>query len=329
MKRITLEELLGNYPNASYQQQYAYIMELLEKGKLKPVKNAGTNGKTPRLCLSYWMVEEQEESQDALAEELNYCMEPLISIEYYLSHLDQYQEDRSWVQRLNDYLKENRSLLKEPISVNERSFEIWGREKFLTKEQGRKILKRCKIEMGFLNMYETAEPFAYYTHTRKIPQNMLILENKDTFFSMRKFLLEGNHHIFGMEIGTLIYGGGKRIVKSFRDFDLSAEPYMKEKENQIYYFGDLDYEGIGIYESLARQWEGNGRPIPFVTAYEAMIEKGEKIDRLPKTKEFQNQNLKGEFFSYFSNETVEKMQEILVKGEYIPQEILSILDYLV
>ena len=88
----------------------------------------------------------------------------MISIGYYLSHLDEYQKDRKWVLMLNDYLKENRSLLQQPISVNERSFEIWSREKFLTKEQGRKILKRCRIETDFLNMYETAEPFAYYSH---------------------------------------------------------------------------------------------------------------------------------------------------------------------
>ena len=215
------------------------------------------------------------------------------------------------------------SLLQQPISVNERSFEIWSREKFLTKEQGRKILKRCRIETDFLNMYETAEPFAYYSHTREIPQNMLILENKDTFFSMRKVMLEGNPCIFGMEVGTLIYGGGKRIVKSFQDFGLSAEPYMKAEGNQMYYFGDLDYEGIGIYESLARQWRGHGKLIPFAAAYGKMIEKAERMGSLPDTKERQNQKLSGEFFSCFSKEMAGRMQEILERGEYIPQEILS------
>lgn len=326
MKRISLEELLGKYSNASYQQQYAHIMELLENGKIKPVGTAGTNGKSPALCLSYWVMEERNNSHDALTEELNYHLEPIISIGYYLSHLAEYQKDRQWVLMLNAYLKENRSLLEQPISVNERSFEIWGREKFLTKEQGKKILKRCGIEPDSLNMYETAEPFAYYSNTRKTPQNMLILENKDTFFSMRRFLLEGNTHVLGMEVGTLIYGGGKRIVKSFQDFDLSAEPYMKAEGSQMYYFGDLDYEGIGIYESLARHWYGHGKPIPFVTAYERMMEKAKKIGRLPDTKEFQNQNISGEFFSYFSKETVEQMQTILEQGKYIPQEILNISD---
>ena len=68
---------------------------------------------------------------------------------------------------------------------------------------------------------------------------------------MRNYLLNGYTEIFGAEIGTLIYGAGKGIIRSFQDFDLCAEPYMKHPKNTIYYFGDLDYEGIGIYENLA------------------------------------------------------------------------------
>ena len=85
-----------------------------------------------------------------------------------------------------------------------------------------------------------------YTHTREVPQNLLLLENKDTFYSMRRHLLEGKDTILGMKIGTLIYGAGKGILKSFQDFSICAEPYMQNRQNQIYYFGDLDYEGIGI-----------------------------------------------------------------------------------
>ena len=140
---------------------------------------------------------------------------------------------------------------------------------------------------------------------------------------MRKVMLEGNPCIFGMEVGTLIYGGGKRIVKSFQDFGLSAEPYMKAEGNQMYYFGDLDYEGIGIYESPARQWRGHGKLIPFAAAHGKMIEKAERMGSLPDTKERQNQKLSGEFFSCFSKEMAGRMQEILERGEYIPQEILS------
>ena len=80
MKRISLEELLQKHPNDSYQQQYARIMELLGQGKLKPVKNAGHNGKKPALCLSYWQASGPEADFAELKEELKYHLEPMISV---------------------------------------------------------------------------------------------------------------------------------------------------------------------------------------------------------------------------------------------------------
>lgn len=330
MKRISLEELMERHPDFTYGQQYEYIRNLLTAGKLKPVKSAKTNGKSPALCLAYWKIEEADTSYRELEEELKFQLEPLISVEYYLEHLEEYRKDRFWVLRLDEYLKNNRGLLEQPESVNERSFEIWNREKFLTKEQGIRILKRCGIDAAFFHMYETAEPLACYSNTREIPQNMLILENKDTFFSMRRFLLDGNTAILGKEIRTLIYGGGKRVVKSFQDFELSVEPYMKSQGNKIYYFGDLDYEGIGIYESLSRQCIKNHEKrtiVPFVAAYEKMLQKAEQVHGLPETKEQQNRNITGDFFAYFSEDTVGRMLEILEKDQYIPQEILNMGDY--
>lgn len=325
MKRISLEQLLKTDTNETYARQCRRIRGLMESGKIKPVKASGTNGKSPALYREYWLAEE-EKNYDDLREELRYQLVPLISVDYYLSHLGVYEQDRKWVLLLNTYLKKRRILLEHQESINERSFEIWNREKFLSREQGKKILKRCGLELDFLNVYGTTEPLSYYSHTRAVPQNLVILENKDTFYSMRKHLLEGNDTILGERIGTLIYGAGKSIWKSFQDFDLCVEPYMKAEENQIYYFGDLDYEGIGIYESLAELTCDSREIRPFVPAYETMMKKAESAGQLPETKELQNRNIKELFFSYFSEEQVTEMLRILENGTYIPQEILNITD---
>lgn len=144
---------------------------------------------------------------------------------------------------------------------------------------------------------------------------------------MRRHLMAGNDRILGVPIGTLIYGAGKGIFKSFQDFDLCAEPYMKAAENRIYYFGDLDYEGIGIYEKLAETLGGRFHIDPFLPAYEAMLEKveSEKIN-LPDTKDGQVKRDCQLFFSYFKKEQIEQMQKILSAGTYIPQESLNISD---
>lgn len=299
---------------------------MLDSGKIKPVKASGTNGKSPALYREYWLAEEKKDYEN-LREELKYQLVPLISVDYYLTHPEAYEQDREWVLRLNAYLKNRRELLQRPESVNERSFEIWNREKFLSREQGKKILKRCGLEPDFLNIYGTTEPLSYYSHTRTVPQKLLILENKDTFYSMRRHLLEKNETILGERIGTLIYGAGKGIWKSFQDFELCVEPYMKAKGNQIYYFGDLDHEGIGIYESLAELSEGIRKITPFVPAYEAMLKKAAQAGQMPAEKERQNRNIKELFFSYFTKEQITEMRRILEAGTYIPQEILNITDF--
>ncbi len=347
MKRISLQELATKYKIKEYLELHKKIICLLEEEKIKPVKVSGKNGKTPALYKEYWLIEEQEDFSN-YKEELLFDYVPLISTEYYLSHLKQYVEDRIWVQLLNEYLKINREKLQYPKSINERSFEIWHREKFLKEEQGKKILKRCGLSLEDFNLYETTEPLAYYSHTKEVPQTMLILENKDTFYSMRKFLLDGNSEIFGIKIGTLIYGAGKGIYRSFEDFFLCLEPYMREENNTIYYLGDLDYEGILIYENLAKLFaEEVGKENiqkfsnikekkmellqiqPFVLGYAKMLEKAQKIgiSNMPEMKKAQNHKIGTTFFNYFSKEIAENFQTLLESNKYIPQEILSVEDF--
>lgn len=326
MKRIGLDALMERYRISEYSQLYKKVLDLMEQCEIKPVKASGLNGKKPALYKEYWIIE-KEENLESYVNELKFDICPSIDTTYYLTHLKQYKKDRQFVLCLNEYLKNFQNITMTQMSENERSFEIWGREKFLKQEQGKRILKNCAIPASMLNFYTTTEPLSYYTHTRKTPQNLLIIENKDTFYSMRRFLLQENKKILGMEFGTLIYGAGKGIMKSFQDFELCAEPYMRDRKNQIYYFGDLDYEGILIYEKLAQGYRDNCEIVPFTQAYLKMVSKAGTMNiNLPKTKEGQNRNAGEIFFDYFTKEQRKSMMELLERDEYIPQEILNISD---
>lgn len=330
MKRITLEELQKQRKTEDYQELCQWIFSEIEKGTLKPVKASGLNGKKPALYLAYWLTETEKDYGD-LKEELKYFINPLISNDYYLNNLEKYNQEREWVLLLHEFLTTHRACLEEAESINERSFEIWWREKFLKRGGGIQLLKHCGISPEQLNLYETTEPMAYYCHSRQIPQKILILENKDTFYSMRKHLLEKDDRILGVKVGTLIYGAGKGIWKSFQDFKICAEPYMTKAENQILYFGDLDYEGIGIYERLAKLFPAE--ILPFRPGYEAMIAKAvsrggaDYMKMLPVSSENQNQNISERFFEYFPEQVMRQMKEILKEGRYIPQEILNGQDF--
>lgn len=324
MKKVSLEEISKEYRIQEYSHLYEKILELIKQKKIKPVKASGTNGKKPALFCSYWVLESAKD-YSIYENELQYEMVPSIQTDYYLQHLEQYIEDREWVLKLNRYLKENRAHLQTEISENERSFAIWHREKFLKEEQGKKILKRCGIEPRELGFYETSEPVSYYVFERTVPQNMLIIENKDTFYTFRKYMMQCQNTIFGIPFGTLIYGAGKGILRSFRDFEISAEPYMLDKSNRIYYFGDMDYEGILIYESFAREFGEQYHIRPFAQAYRNMVNQAD-VKTLPAMKKGQNQNIAGEFFTFFDEEISMQMKQILQAGKYIPQEIINIME---
>nr|WP_304578322.1 hypothetical protein [uncultured Acetatifactor sp.] len=393
MKKISLEELQKESRTESYPEQYRYICGLIEQQRITPVKSSPRNGKKPALYTSYWLAEEKPDYGEEL-EELQFRTVPAIRTDYYLNHPEVYREERKWVRLLNRFFLEqgeagSRNLPY--VSLNERSFRIWGREKFLQREQGRKILAHCGVGLEVLRVYRTTEPLAYYSRTRRVPQTILILENKDTFYTMRRWLMgegggmaafgnkaggldfadkapakagravetgadepdraggageaaQGNtgeppfHRIFGSEISTVIYGAGKGILRSSQDFRFCVEPHINHPENEILYFGDLDYEGIGIYERLAALFStgeetagraGRHEIKPFIRAYEKMMDKarGYGKDFLPDMSGNQNRNLSGLFFRYFSHDTKEAMIQLLEAGKYIPQEIVAITDF--
>lgn len=186
MRKISLEQLLLESGEEAYLEQYRYVCRRMEAQELIPVKASPLNGKKPALHLSYWLVEKAADYTDEI-EELKFQMAPEIRTDYYLKHLGVYREESQWVRLLNSYFLEQKIAgnFREPadVSLNERSFQIWGREKFLQREQGRKILAHCGVELEQLNVYGTTEPLAYYSSSRSIPQTILILENKDTFYS--------------------------------------------------------------------------------------------------------------------------------------------------
>jgi len=328
MRRIRLEEIEQYYKTNTYKELYEKVLMLMQEEKIKPIKASGINGKKPALYKEFRILEKKEDNTSHI-EELLYFFVPSISTNYYFNHISQYKEDREWLLLLNQYLKTSREELQIPMSINERSFAIWHREKFIKEEQGKKILKRCGLSAEYLNVYETVEPLAYYSQTKETPQNILIIENKDTFYSMRRFLMSGSGELLGKKIGTLIYGAGKGIIRSFQDFSLCAEPYMKEKDNKIYYFGDLDYEGILIYENLYQAYEAECIIEPFVEGYLKMLQRADEIGvhQMPMMKEGQNKNIGVIFKQYLGEKQFARIHRLLEQGRYIPQEILAIKDF--
>lgn len=320
--KISIEEVEKLYRINDYNELTKLIFNLVDTEQIKPIKNSGLNGKKPALYIMYKVINKTEIDSDII-EELQYKLHPSFQLDYYYNNIDKYKEDRESIIKLSNFLKNNKEQLKIKVSLNERSFQIWQKEKYLKNGGGRKLLNNLGLSLSYLNTYSTNEPIAYYSQHKKTPQNVLVIENEDTFYSFREHLINKNDKILGTEIGTLIYGRGKGIIKSFSEFDMIAEPYLLDKRNKILYFGDIDYEGIIIYESFYRQFHDNYIIEPFKAAYLQMLKYAMNLD-LPITKEGQNRNIEGIFKKNFTAEEYQFIEEILSKNLYIPQEILNV-----
>lgn len=328
-KKISLFDLSQTFPKMEYEELYKEIIGKIEQGVYQPIKNSGLNGKKPALYNAYWFITPDQDYSKTL-DELQYKINPDIDISYYLNHPHKYENDKVYVMNFSRYLDKNKENLQIPITINERSFEIFHREKYLDRNGGKEFISKLGFTKERLNFYETSEPMSYYSHTKNMPQKFLIIENKDTFYSMRKHLTHSEqeyNHILGLETGTLIYGCGKGIYKTFEDYVTGVEPYFQHRENEVYYFGDLDYEGILIYETLCERY-----PVKinlFTEAYLRMIKKAQDVglENLPEMKEKQSKNIGSKFMEQFNVATREFMVKMLKSGYYIPQEILNEMDY--
>ena len=320
-KKVYLEDIIAEHPELEYQKLYETICRQIEQGVMVPIKDSPKNGMKPALPLRFWKYEQETDYTEVL-EELKYKVHPRLNMDYYRKHPERYEADQVWIQRLSDYLRTHTELLHIQESMNERSFEIFCREKFFQKEGGLEFCKRVGISSELLAFYETSEPLSYYSRSKEAPQNILIVENKDTFYDIRKYMEQGKQQILGRCFGTVIYGAGKGIWKTFADYENRAERYFCEK-NRLFYFGDLDYEGILIYEQLNNRYHSEIEL--FTEAYERMLEKAERIgmDRLPDTKEKQNHRIGTMFLGAFSEAKKSKILSVLENGKYIPQEILN------
>ena len=125
----------------------------------------------------------------------------------------------------------------------------------------------------------------------------------------------------------MVYGGGKSKIPSLSEFKYYTEDYISDTNNKFYYFGDIDFEGLVIYDSYRKSTSDEIELTPFTPAYEYIVNKCENIkNELPNTKSGQNRNINEVFFKDFKEDYKDKILSILEKDKYIPQEALNFED---
>lgn len=326
---IKLEEMVSfikqNHPEFKikidqpdgYRELYDAINRLINEDILKKMSPRKTTVEQPPLALKYRICKEDNEDLTELKKEI-LKLNRAFSLEYYLSNPKQYLQDKQYLQILGDYLQQEEKPL---LSINELSYQLFNDEKFFKgtdESHGEAILKNLGLTYADLNCYYAYEPFIYhlFSQTNQTIKTGLIIENKDTYWSFVQLL---SNHAVSLDIDVLIYGEGKKIISSLRYLE-----FLKVDLDYLWYFGDIDREGIHIYLNLREAYPQLNIK-PFISGYEKLVNHtfDRILNRTPRAQAYRKEDVK-DFSGYFASPYRDRIRNILDNGLYIPQEGLSL-----
>lgn len=307
-----MKKLLGENRGIFFYRNFGQaILELESEGTIKRIMNSKKYPSNSDLFNKYQRIEKQEEVDEKLVTTLFTEFHPSIKTSIYLKNPKKLKNDLPYIKEISTFLNQkNKST--DWISINERSYDLFGDEKFLASNEGKKLLKDIAVTSEDLLSFETYEPFFYYQKPNMQIENILIIENKDTFFSMKRLMLEGITTWGNKNISFLIYGEGGKITKSI--------DYIEELDInhnvRIYYYGDLDPEGISIYYRTKAKTTRDIQP--FTLFYEALWERRNQLRKWENHR--CSEEAYNDFFSYFPSTWSEKIRLFFDNKGCVPQE---------
>lgn len=315
-----LRKLLNDYFEMDgYSLFYQAIQKLEDEGQLYPIHNNQYNGRTPSLPLYYWVnIKVQADKWDRLE---MMKLSDLFDFSFYERHPEwQTKEEWNRIQNLYAFLKSSEE--REIVSLEERSLELFGHEKFLLDgisfRDGKGFLVRIGVSEEQLKVVKYGEPFVFWMKQGKEIkdiQRVLIVENL-SFFHTSIQLLEADQLDYEPEL--IIYGEGTKIERSFSFFFKIFPP----KSYLFYYAGDLDAAGYGIITRLIEKYPDCCIQ-PALKIYRKMLE---CLDQRNDQKSGQILNLKyrDAFFEWFTEEEQEVLMKLWMENKRVPQEVLTI-----
>lgn len=321
-KNITLEDLavLLKVETANTKALFDIISELVNDKILEPVKNSGHNGNLKYPMYKKYRILIEGESHEETEKKIRQLHPALCKSGYLSSHIQEYLKFKEVIDSLNIFLFSNKA--DEHISRKERSFEIFGREKVLDDPEVKTLLRHLTITDSDLGFYDTPEYcFHDYIPERKSSLTLLICENKDIWFNIRRCMFEDHFKsLFGVAIDGVVYGNGNKV--SHKQGALAEYVrFMGNPDVTFLYWGDIDREGFDIFRRT-REVNASLKIELFIPGYRKMIERAQNIclEDSPSSKKagisFEN------LFDGFSAEEQVFLNRVLEENKLIPQEII-------
>lgn len=168
------------------------------------------------------------------------------------------------LERVNAWLFRGAGADQPWVPLRERSLELLGEEKALDTLVGTSLFGPGRLTLELLRTYRVTLPL----HITSVGSGdvLLVVENSDTFDSLRRALSETPGRV-----GTLAWGAGAGFEASVLSV-ASVMPAVRE----IRYFGDLDAAGLRIPAAASRLALLEGLPAvrPATALYTALLAVG-------------------------------------------------------
>lgn len=311
-----------------YKEFYRVITELVMNKELKELNQDVSNGKRPSLQKKYWLmpkyITNAWEKTD-IAKVLSY-----VDLTFYLKN-KQWQTKEEWERIIPIYEllkdKKNRLIIKR----EERSLMLFSHvnlpdnmeaEKFLSSDEGRKLLNRLSLSDEQLLCQKIREPFQYWINPYATNEKeVLIVEGLSTYNTLTKILRQKKPWQLGPNPNYVIWGEGYRIHNTISYLhELADNP----KKLTIRYIGDIDYEGLNIYVELKKKNPELGIQLAtniytyllrYIESYSSIVHKQQRIAK--ENLVFLKEDLKEHPFIY------EGIKELWEKRKRLPQECIN------
>ena len=322
-KFITIEELasLLRFSVTDIKHAFETVERLTKAGMIEPVKASGKNGNlTYPLYKKYRILFEDADSEE-IFETLKRLHPVLVKNGYLPSHPMVYQENRVIIEALSKYFfMENDECL---VSRKEKSYQIFGREKVLDDSSIKALLKNIQITENDLLFYDTPEYcFHDYIPVRKEQLILLICENKDIWFNIRRCMFEdGYKSLFGTKIDGVVYGNGNKVSQKQGALSEYVK-FMGNPDVTFLYWGDIDREGFDIFRRTKEVNDTLNISL-FLPGYKKMIEKAKNttLEDSPSSKK--EGMCFDDLFDGFDIDEISFLNNVLAENKLIPQEIIS------
>lgn len=309
-KKISLNEIERLFSGEMTYEEFAKeVLEFVELGILAPVKSHKTNNKIISLHNTYHIRASKLKStiKDEIRNFQLICDSNIKLNNYYGLSKEKWEKDISTIKKIDKYLKIN-GLPKSSATAQERSYNIIGDEKWID-TSGKTLLERIQI-WDKLKIDTNPDPLMFGINPNQFKNKKhkhLIVENKTTFYNLMKILKDTS-------FTSLIYGAGWRILANINS--LEKQLGLEEDNHELYYFGDLDKEGISIWNGL-----NNIRHIKLAKEfYEEILYKDYTKGKINQR---QNKEALDCFLENFNKEQNKQIKNLLEEGGYYPQEALD------